>query len=165
MRISLLCLFALLSIPSLPAQENATAMRIELMELRGVLDALRAENDRLKEENQNLKLQLQEQQRQAAAREQMRPRPTPVPQVQAQMTGPGHQVKYVNAQHHYLIIDGGSERGLEVGEEGRILRQGEQIGKVTVSDVKKAQAVVDLDLNSLKRPGLYPKSGDRVLFP
>lgn len=76
-----------------------------------------------------------------------------------------HPILSVNVSWHYLIVQVGSQSGIQVGESGSVLRDGSIIASCTVTDTKPNQAIVQLDLQSLSEPGIYPRKDDKVRFP
>lgn len=71
---------------------------------------------------------------------------------------------YVNAHWHYVILNRGSDQGIEVGDYGSVLREGRRIAIVKVTDTKPGQSVAELDLSSLEQEGVYPATSDEVEF-
>lgn len=160
----ILVLFFVLTAPALPGGEADGAPRIE--ELRLVIRALRADNERLRTRNDmlaneivRLRHLLAEGLAQPAETEESAEDAPP-----AEAPLPGHAILYVNPTWHYMILDAGSEAGLSEGDAGRVMRDAMEIGRATVTAVKPAQAVADLDLDSLRDEGQYPRAGDRVMF-
>ena len=89
--------------------------------------------------------------------------PTPVP-VSAKMDA-GFVVDYVNAAHHYIVLRAGTEEGLDSGQKGRVIRDGNVIASVEVIHVLPQQAVADILPESVARSGVYPRSRDLVVIP
>lgn len=146
----------------------------EIQELKSVVRSLREENQRLKAQNQQLTLDLVNLGRQL--RESPRgPDPATIPSTYEPPSSPAPspaatannliQVLYVNPTWHYLLVNAGSSRGLQVGQSGSVLRNGEIIARIKITDTKAAQATAELDLNSLAQAGVYPRKDDEVRFP
>ncbi|MDF3129943.1 hypothetical protein P0Y35_12115 [Kiritimatiellaeota bacterium B1221] len=150
-------------------------LKVEIQELQTVVETLRAENRVLEKRNQQLMtdvLNLGHQIRalQAQLAEQAPP-PNPEPGIEeprgatVALKSDLHPVISVNVNYHYLIVKAGSETGIQIGEGGSVMRDGEIIASVKVTDVKPRQCVVQIDLNSLSQDGVYPRSEDKVRFP
>lgn len=138
-------------------EESGLPPEIELEELRLVVRTLAEENRRLKLEIQILRAS---------------PAPSPAVEPSASAAEPEIQtadsdvrVLYVNPHWDYLILNQGEESGLRIQQQVEILRGGTRIGRATVTEVKAAQAVADLDVDSLGASGLYPRANDRVVLP
>lgn len=163
MRLFLVFLFVFM--PSAFADSEAGGdPRIE--ELRLVVRALRSENRRLRSRNDALANELVRL-RQLLADEVGEPdteAPEPEDAPPAEIPLPGHAILYVNPTWHYMILDAGGEAGLTEGDTGRVMREAVEIGRARITAVKPAQAVADLDLDSLRGQGQYPRAGDRVMF-
>lgn len=136
---------------------------LRLQELEVVIRSLRAENQRLQERNRVLADELIELRRRLEAappvpgtEEAVDAEPEPPP--------PGHEVLYVNPNWHYLLVGAGSAQNLQAGQEGRILRENAELGRVRITATKTRQSVADILLESLGDRGQYPRAGDRILF-
>ncbi len=166
----MLFLMLMLGVMAVPArtEEDSELLRVEIEELRMVVRTLRAENERLVTRNRrltddlvNLGRLVQELRARAEAAPGVAVRGEP----EDAEKGMSYPIVYVNGQFHYVIVDGGSSRGLKVGAMGELLRGEDQVlGKVTLSDVKATQSVGELDAAALSAAGVYPKPGDRVVF-
>jgi hypothetical protein len=142
----------------------ADLLRAEIQELQAVVRTLRAENLQLTERNRLLLEELARRGRPplppaTSAAE----APTPPRPAVAAVEGP--QLLYVNPAWHYAIVNLGSDSGLEKGRQGRIVRDGEEIGTLRVTDTKPGQSVAELHVEQLGRSGIYPRQGDQVVFP
>jgi len=161
LRNAIFCLL-LLHLPGrLTAQPGSTPVEVE--ELQLVVRALRAENETLRERNAVLSGEVIRLRRILEEMRASRP-PEAVPEPQAPPPPPGFEITYVNPTWHYLLLQAGTESGLLEGRHGRVFRDGAEIASVTLSRVKDAESVGDLDPASLRPDGRYPRAGDRVLF-
>ncbi len=172
-RLTLLGLLAgTLSVAQPPPPEM---LKVEIQELRTVVGTLREENRVLEKRNQQLMgdvLNLGNQIRALQARlAEQAPEPVAetAPEEEPEITAAPkfalHPILSVNLNWHYLIVKAGSESGIKIGESGSVIRDGDIIATVKVTDVKPHQCVVQIDLNSLPKSGVYPGSEDKVRFP
>ncbi len=148
-------------------------MKAEIQELKMVVGNLREENRRLRTRNEQLvddvlnlgrQIQAMQQERieaRSSAEDNDPADPAPEPEA-----GQPDRVSlmYVNPHWHYVIINRGSEQGIDVGDYGSILREGHRIAIVKVTDTKPTQSIAELDLSSLEGTGLYPSTSDEVHF-
>lgn len=165
-RTFLFCLLFLTPPPHLSAQSDADrpdeALAVAVEELQLVVRALRAENETLRERNSVLFGEVSRLRRLLEEMQASRPAETVAePEVPPP---PGFEITYVNPAWHYLILRAGTEAGLAEGRQGRVLRDGTEIAAVTLTRVKDAESVGDLDPASLRPDGRYPRAGDRILF-
>ncbi len=155
----------------------------EIGELRVVVRTLDEANRRLEREKDELtgeivRLRRIVEQREAALAEALAggpglPLPSPTPQpapadATARPPGMGEvglDVIYVNPTWHYIILSGGTDKGVVAGQEGRVLRAGNVVAGVKITSVKPSQCVADIDLDSIAQRGQYPRVGDAVVFP
>ena len=156
---------------------DRVTLQAEMRELRTVIQSMRAENERLRKVNEALRGEVVRLRRRAARAEPRSPLPERVPEggggdapgpTEARPAPPaekGAAILYVNPNWHYVVVERGSDQGLEVGDAGRVLRGGNPIARVEVTHAKSGQAVVDIDPSTLNAEGVYPKAGDRVVFP
>jgi len=183
MRISPILIALCLPWATLSAQAPPTELlQAEIEELRSVVRNLDDSNRRLLRANDELTeevvllrralAQLEETRTQATARTvapEATPPATATPQDTARavpaMGETGLEVIYVNPTWHYLILSGGTDRGMDNGQTGRILRAGNVVGTVRITSVKPSQCVADIDLDTLAQRGQYPRVGDIVVFP
>ncbi|MDA3874543.1 MAG: hypothetical protein PF795_11370 [Kiritimatiellae bacterium] len=150
-------------------------LKAEIQELKMVVGNLREENQRLKNRNEQLKQDVLNlgRQIQAMRREQSEAVPssgetgsaTPVNDPEAEAV-PSDQIAllYVNPHWHYVMINKGSDQGINVGDYGSILRKGQRIAIIKVTDTKPSQSIAELDLSSLEGEGVYPSTADEVKF-
>lgn len=147
----------------------------EIQELKMVVGNLRGENLRLKSRNEqlmgdvlNLGRQIQAMRREriesdAEASAEVNRSATPVKD--AETESPNQiSLLYVNPHWHYVVINQGTEQGIDVGDYGTILREGKRIAIVKVTDTKPNQSIAELDLSSLEGEGVYPGTSDEVKF-
>lgn len=146
----------------------------EIQELKSVVQSLREDKQRLEARNQQLTLELVNLGRQLRAMQnppaaaQAAPPAAVVPQEDpplAVVASNQIQVLYVNPTWHYLLINAGNNQGLQIGKSGSVLRDGEIIARIKITDTKANQATAELDLNSLGERGVYPRKDDEVRFP
>ena len=149
-------------------------MAAEIQELKSVVQSLREDKLRLEAQNQQLTLELVNLGRQLRALQNTpaAPQPAPPAPLVPQQDPPvalvaSNQllVLYVNPTWHYLLINAGSNQGLQTGKTGSVLRNGEIIAGIRITDTKANQATAELDLNSLGERGVYPRKDDEVRFP
>ncbi|MGA0369614.1 MAG: hypothetical protein ACO3N7_09215 [Kiritimatiellia bacterium] len=142
-------------------------LQAEIRELRTVVNTLRQEKRELEEQNQQLLTEMVRLNRQIRSLEENPPAAeAPPPLATPVAAQPGlHGVLYVNPTWHYLLIDAGQEAGIQKGARGSVLRNGEIIAAVTVTDTKANQSVAELILDSLSNNGVYPRKDDQVRFP
>lgn len=145
------------------ADASVAPPALRLQELEVVIRSLRAENQRLQERNRVLGDELIELRRRLEAatpvsgtEDALDEEPEPSP--------PGHEVLYVNPNWHYLLVGAGTAQNLKAGQEGRILRENAELGRVRITATKNRQSVADILLESLEDRGQYPRAGDRILF-
>jgi len=141
--------------------ENAS---MEVEELRLVVRALRAENESLRARGEvlageliRLRRLLEEMRVAASASETPGEAPAPPPE-------PGFEVTYVNPAWHYLLLAAGTDSALTEGLRGLVFREGVEIAAVTLTRVKDIESVGDVDAESLRADGRYPRAGDRIRF-
>lgn len=152
---------ALLLTATLHGQSTPPAIVLE--EYRMIIRALRSENEQLRERNEllanelvRLRLLLEE--------TQTAPREAAAAEAEEAEAEPGFALQYVNATWHYVLVEAGEEAGLRTGMRGRIFRDGVEMAEVLLTHVKSGQSVGDLNVDSLRDDGRYPRAGDRVLF-
>ncbi|MCC5847112.1 MAG: hypothetical protein JJU29_03380 [Verrucomicrobia bacterium] len=148
-------------------------LEAELQELRLVLRSLRTENEQLRSRNEMMREEIIRLRRLLTELPETLPaEPTlgpiapvaPPPGEPEPAPLPGFDVIYVNPTWHYVIFEGGSEDGLDMGKRGRILRDGVEIGTAAITAIQAGQSVADINLDSLGGRGQYPREGDRLMF-
>lgn len=150
-------------------------MQAEIQELKMVVGNLRDENRRLKNRNEqlmedvlNLGRQIQAQRHEwseAQSTTEKNGAADPATDPETEADRPDRvSLMYVNPHWHYVIINRGSEQGIDVGDYGSILREGHRIAIVKVTDTKPTQSIAELDLSSLEGTGVYPSTSDEVHF-
>lgn len=148
-------------------------LKAEIQELKAVVRTLREENRKLENRNDQLMLdvvslgrKIRSLQSQLEANAKTEPRPSMEEVTERASARPEiFQAIYVNPTSHYLLVDAGSDQGIAIGDTGSVIREGEIIAKIKMSDVKPNQSVADIDLNSLEQRGVYPRKNDQVRFP
>lgn len=150
-------------------------MEAELEELQAVVRALRSENDRLRRD-----LVEQQERRRVQEREVRELRDE-----LAGLTGTSHgreqggqektqpvvaerperfPVEYVNVDYHYVVLQAGTDQGLDLGMEGEVERDGKMVARIRVIHVLPRQSVADIQPDSLRGTGGYPQKGDVVVW-
>jgi len=156
------------------AEPSAEILRHEVEELRSVVRSLRAENRQLEERNQTLVddivrlgRQIQALNRELEAftgEDGEETEAAEQPEVVHDPLNPGARILYLNPHWHYLIVDIGSDHGLQSGQYGSVMRDSRRIALVKVTDVKPNQAVAEIELSSLEEDGIYPSRSDLIKF-
>ncbi|MCC5845167.1 MAG: hypothetical protein JJU05_13035 [Verrucomicrobia bacterium] len=136
---------------------------IRLQELELVIRSLRAENRRLQERNELLANELIQLRRRMEETQPPRGEARPA-EAEPEPPPPGNEILYVNPNWHYVLVGAGTAQNLQAGQEGRILRENAEIGRVRITATKDRQSVADILLDSLGDRGQYPRAGDRILF-
>ena len=128
-----------------------------------VVRALRAENRQLQDQNDLLARELIELRRrfEELSIKQAEPHSD---EEELEPPPPGQEILYVNPNWHYLLVGAGTAQNLQIGREGRILRENAEIGRARITATKEQQSVADILLDSLEDRGQYPRAGDRILF-
>lgn len=144
-------------------RQETRLQEIHLQELQLVIRNLRAENQRLRDRNDLLSQDIILLRRHIEEIHRARNEAEP-PVQERPPPPPGHEVLYVNPNWHYLLVAAGTAQNLVPQQEGRILRDNAEIGRVRVTAAKDRQSVADIDLKSLGDRGQYPRAGDRILF-
>jgi len=149
-------------------------LKAELQELKTVVRTLRNENLKLESRNEQLMLDvvnLGRQIRSLQARidsneiEDVSRSSEPNSAQPVAVRSGMFKAIYVNPTWHYLLVDAGSNDQIQVGDTGSVVRNGNIIAKINITDVKPTQSVADLDVSSLAEQGIYPKTNDQVTFP
>lgn len=150
-------------------------LQAEIQELKMVVGNLREENRRIKNRNEQLmgdvlnlgrQIQVMRQDRiEAGASAVPNESATTAKDPESETDQSGRiSLIYVNPHWHYVILNQGTDHGIEVGAYGSIVREGQRIAIVKVTDTKPGQSIAELDVSSLEQEGLYPGTADEVKF-
>lgn len=157
------------------AEPPPELLRAEIQELQMVIRNLREDNRRLETRNRRLMEDVlhlggqirtfQQQLNQAqSASTHSAPAASEEP-AEADATPENRMaLLYVNPHWHYVILNQGSDQGIENGDYGSVYRAGKRIAVIKVTDTKPGQSIAELDLSSLEGEGVYPTTGDTVEF-
>ena len=140
-------------------------LQAEIQELKSIVKTLRNENRELRIQNRQLMTEILQLEPRKSSPAQVLPEKRESSNNEEPTVPRGvHSVLYVNPNWHYLLVEGGSESDIRKGSTGSVIRDGEIIARVTVTDSKPNQSVAELDLNSLSQSGIYPRKDDQVRF-